>query len=202
VPLGTYLRRILPLLGHDRTFRRFLVARSLGLLGAMAIAFYAVFALRAHAVADREIGLYTATLLGGQLLGTAVLGIVGDALGHRATLSWATAACLAANLVAIAAGSPGTLHWAFALAGIYLAGVQVSAHAMLLELAPRLAEQPTYIGLGNTALGPVTLAAPLAAGLLTDALGFVPTFAIAAAFAALALAAFSRVRDPRRASSD
>jgi MFS family permease len=198
VPLGAYLRRILPLLGRDRNFLRFLVARSLGLLGAMAIAFYAVFALRAHAVADREIGLFTATLLGGQLLGTAVLGVVADALGHRATLSCATAACLAANLVAMAAGSPGTLHWAFALAGIHLAGVQVSAHAMLLEFAPRLAEQPTYIGLGNTALGPVTLGAPLAAGLLTDALGFVPTFAVAAAFAALALVTFSRIRNPRR----
>jgi MFS family permease len=167
----------------------------------MAIAFYAVFALRAHAVADREVGLFTATLLGGQLLGTAVLGVIGDRFGHRFTLVCATAASLAANLVAIAAGSPGALHWAFALAGVYLGGVQVSAHAMLLEFAPRPAEQPTYIGLGNTALGPVTLGAPLAAGLLTDALGFVPTFGVAAAFAALALVAFARIRDPRRASA-
>jgi MFS family permease len=199
VPFRTYLGRVATVLHRNRNFSRFLVARSLGLLGAMTTSFYAVFALRAHAVADWQVGLFTTILLGGQLLGTTVLGWVGDRCGHRLTLTVSMAASIAANLVAISAGSPETLYWAFGLAGVYLAGIQVSSHAMLLEFAPRVSEQPTYIGLGNTALGPVTFGAPLVAGVLTDSLGFIPAFATAAAFGALALCAFTGwVRDPRR----
>lgn len=199
VPLKAYLGRVPQILRRDRNFSRFLVARSLGLLGAMTTSFYAVFALRAYAVADWQVGLFTTTLLGGQLLGTTLLGWIGDRFGHRLTLMVSMAASVTANLVAMSAGSPEMLYWAFGLTGVYFAGIQVSSHAMLLEFAPVVREQPTYVGLGNTALGPVTFGAPLLAGLLTDALGFVPAFVTAAGFGLVALAAFvGWVRDPRR----
>ena len=64
--------------------------------------------------------------------------------------------------------------------------------------APVPEERPTYVGLGTTLMAPVALGAPLAAGLLADALGFAAVFAIAAATGTVALAVLlSLVRDPR-----
>jgi hypothetical protein len=199
VPVGVYLGRVVGVLRRNRGFARFLVARALGTLGAMATSFYTVFALRVHGVADWQVGLFTTTHLVGQLLGTAVLGWVADRFGHRLTLMASMTAAVSANLVGVAAGSADELYWAFGLIGVYFAGVQVSAHAMLLEFAPVVGDQPTYVGLGQTALGPVMFGAPLLAGLLADTLGFAVAFAAAAGFGLLALTVLlAWVRDPRR----
>lgn len=61
-------------------------------------------------------------------------------------------------------------------------------------------EQPTYVGLGTTLMAPVAFGAPLAAGLLADALGFAAVFVTATAAGAVALALLVwRVQDPRHA---
>src|SRR5262249_45582303 len=95
--------------------------------------------------------------------------------------------------------SIGAFTAVFALAGIQLAAANVSGLNVLLEFAPSEAEQPTYIGLGTTLLTPIVVAAPLAAGLMADALGFAGVFASGAAggLASLGLLV-GRVRDPRQ----
>jgi hypothetical protein len=70
---------------------------------------------------------------------------------------------------------------------------------VMLEFAPALEEQPTYIGLATTLMAPLAFGAPLAAGLLADGFGFVSVFVASAAAAGIALAILlTRVRDPRR----
>jgi MFS family permease len=85
--------------------------------------------------------------------------------------------------------------------GVFQASVSVSGQNMLLDFAPRPEERPTYVGLGNTALAPVFFATPLAAGMVADAVGLVPVFAIAlvGGIAGTALLVL-RVRDPRARS--
>ena len=59
-------------------------------------------------------------------------------------------------------------------------------------------EQPTYVGLGTTLVAPIAFAAPLAAGLLADAFGFLAVFFVAAVAVGVAVALLvARVRDPR-----
>ncbi|OGK87661.1 MAG: hypothetical protein A2050_10540 [Candidatus Rokubacteria bacterium GWA2_73_35] len=79
----------------------------------------------------------------------------------------------------------------------------MSSLPILLEFAPTPAARPTYVGLGATALAPVAFLAPLAAGLLADAVGLPAVFAAAALAGAAALALLVwGVRDPRAIARD
>ncbi len=110
-------------------------------------------------------------------------------------------AALAGNLIAIAAPSLGVFGLVFVMLGIQIAAMNVSNLNVMLEFAPGPAAQPTYVGLGTTLLAPIAFGAPIAAGLLADARGFVAVFVVAAVAACVALALLvTRVRDPRAAA--
>jgi len=82
--------------------------------------------------------------------------------------------------------------------GIQIAAMNVSNLSVMLEFAPAPSEQPTYVGLGTTLVAPIAFGAPLAAGLLADALGFLAVFVVAAIAVSVALGLLiARVRDPR-----
>jgi MFS family permease len=196
-PFWTHLRSVPPLLRRDGNLRRFLVARALGMAGAMATAFYTVHALRLHGAPEWEVGVFTAAQFAGQIAGNALLGWLADRAGHRLVLVTGMAATVAANAVALAAPSLALYPVVFVLTGVQVAAVNVSGLNILLEFAPTEQERPTYVGLGNTSLGPVACLAPLAAGVIVDGLGFAAVFAMAGLCAALALAVLLRVRDPR-----
>jgi MFS family permease len=168
----------------------------------MGAGFYAVYALRTFGAPAWQVGVFTASMLSGQVAGNVVLGWLGDRAGHRLTLTVGVAATVVANVVALAAPSLGAFNAVFALAGVYHAATNVSSHNILLELAPTPEERPTYVGLGNTSSSPIAFAAPLAAGVLVDRLGFPAVFAIASGFGVLALTLLTlRVREPRAAVS-
>jgi MFS family permease len=197
VPLREYLARLPALLRRERNLCWFLLARGLGTLGTMATGFYTVYALRTWHVPDWQVGLFTTVLLGGQTVGNLVLGSVADRAGHRVVLAVGLTALAAGNVVALTAGSAAMLGAVFALAGVHQASIHISSRTILLELAPE-PERPTYIGLTNTALAPLTFVAPLAAGLMTERLGYAAIFVAAAVLSAAGLVVLlARVREPR-----
>src|SRR6185503_18201816 len=73
---------------------------------------------------------------------------------------------------------------AFVLLGLAIAGDEVSKFNIVLEFAPP-EEQPTYIGLTNTLLTPVTTLAPLIGGWLAALAGFQGLFLVATVVASL-----------------
>lgn len=196
--LGAYLRRMPDVLRRDRDLSWFLLARALGTLGTMATGFYTVYALRRWHAADWQVGVFTTLLLAGQLAGNLGLGWLADHAGHRLVLALGLGALAAGNVIALAAGSVEALGPVFACSGVHQASLHVSSRTILLELAPER-ERPTYIGLSNTALAPVTFLAPLGAGLVVDDLGFPTVFAAATLCSGASLAVLlARVREPRR----
>jgi MFS family permease len=121
-----------------------------------------------------------------------------DRTGHRNVLVLAVCVSAAMNLVALAAGSLGVFRAVFALHGLLSGAVQVSATALVLEFAPALERRPTYIGIERTLIAPFGFALPLAAGIVIDAVGYRPVFALAALFGlASATVYLALVRDPR-----
>ena len=135
------------------------------------------------------------------MAGNAVLGWLTDRRGHRLVIILGLAAALAGNLLAVAASSLGVFGLVFVMLGIQISAMNVSNLNVMLEFAPGPAAQPTYVGLGTTLLAPVAFGAPIAAGLLADARGFVAVFVVAAVAASVALALLlTRVRDPRAAA--
>jgi MFS family permease len=200
VGIRTYLRGVPARLVDDPNFSWFLAARALAVVGAMAHAFYTVYALRRLEAPPWHVGVFTAMLFAGQLVGNIAFGVLADATGHRIVIVVGAAATVAANVLALTTSSLPAFSIVFALAGMQIASVNVSNLNVLLEFAPTEQEQPTYVGVGNTLMAPVAFAAPLAAGLLADRLGFTTVFSVAGVFSLLALALLlARVRDPRHA---
>ncbi|HSE92127.1 MAG TPA: MFS transporter [Methylomirabilota bacterium] len=198
IPLTTYLRRTPALLRRDANLRWFLVARAFGIFGTMANGFFTVYGLHALGAHEWHVGAFTTVFLAGQVVGNLALGWLADRAGHRLVLVLGLAAQAAGAVVAVGAASAEALAPVFALVGIHQASVHVSARTILLEFAEDVAQRPTYIGLGNTALAPVSFAGPLAAGLVADHAGFTPIFGLAAATSAIAIALLLvRVREPR-----
>ena len=198
VPLGAYLARVPALLRRDRNLRWFLAARAFAVTAMMGGGFYTVYALRAWAPPAGQVGVFTALLLGGQIAGNVAFGWLADRTGHRLVIIGGLAATVAANLLALTVPSLAAFRAVFVLAGVQVAAFNISNLNVLLEFAPSPEEQPTYVGLGTTLMAPVAFAAPLAAGLLADAFGFVSVFVTATAAGAIGLALLVvRVRDPR-----
>ena len=199
-PLRHQLRRVPALVRGDRNLAWYLVARVVASVGTAATGFYTVYALGVLGAPAWQAGVFTTSIVVGKLAGDAVLGWVADHAGHRAVLIAGVAATFAANAVAITARSPDALLVSFALVGVQFAAQNVSGLNVLLEFAPSVAERPTYLGLGLTAMAPVAFAAPLLAGLAADAWGFRTVFAITGVFGLAALLLLiGRVRDPRHA---
>jgi MFS family permease len=197
-PMRDYLRRIPGLLRRDHNLSWYLIARACGSLGSMATAFYTVYALRAWDVPAWWVATFTSVFLAGQIAGNLGFGVLADRAGHRFVFVGGMLAGVAGNLLAMLAPSVEVFAVVFALAGIQSASVSVSGLNVMLEFAPIAEERPTYIGLGTTLLAPVLFAAPLAAGLLADRLGFAAVFTVAAASWLAGLAILTtRVRDPR-----
>ena len=199
VPLAAYLRRIPALLRRDRNLFWFLVMRGAATLGGMGNGFYTVHALRTYATPEWQVGVFTTLHLGGQLIGNLALGLLADRVGHRAVLVLGIGALVGSNVVALSAPSAPGLGPVFLLSGVHLAAIHLSARTILLEFTDDPDERPTYIGLANSALAPLSFAGPLAAGVVADRLGFDTVFAVAAVFGLVALALLlSRVREPRQ----
>jgi MFS family permease len=198
VPLAEYLRRVPGLVRRNVNLARYLVARAVTTIGAMASGFFAVFALDRWEASDRWAAVYTAAFLAGQIVANLALGWLADHAGHRLVLLVGAAAILGANVTALLAASLPTFGLVLAFSGVYQAAVSLSGHNVLIEFAPTPGERPTYVGLGTTAQAPVTIAAPLAAGVLADSFGFPLVFGLAAAGSLVGLVLLGGfVRDPR-----
>jgi MFS family permease len=196
--LRAYLWRVPALLRDDRNLRWFLVVRWLSITGSMASAFYTVYALRAWDAPAATLGVFTALLLAGSMVGLVALGFIADRAGYRVVVMTGIAATLASNVAALVAPSLTAFGAVFVLAGLQEAAFRIAYPTVLLEFAPRPEAQPLYIGVGNTAITPIAFAAPIAAGLLADRAGFGAVFAASIVAGALALATLAlRVREPR-----
>lgn len=197
-PLRTYLSRIPGLLRRNRNLSWFLLARVFSIMGDMGSAFFTVYALAAYGAPASQVGFFTGTFLVGQMIGSIVFGWLADRAGHRVVIMAGVAAEVGANVVALATPSVDLFYLVFALSGVEVAAFNVSALNVLLEFAPVVEEQPTYVGLGNTSLAPVRFVAPLVAGVMADSLGFQAIFVAAAVFGSVSLGLLVvRVRDPR-----
>ncbi|MBM4440408.1 MAG: MFS transporter [Candidatus Rokubacteria bacterium] len=195
----THLRGVPALLRRDTNFRWYLVGRALMLCSVVGSGFFTVYALRVLSAPPADVALYTALMLGGQIVGQLVLGWVGDHAGHRIVMVVAACAAAVMNVVALAAGTPHAFGAVFAVNGLFNAALQVSVLNMVFDLAPTPAQNPTYVGIEKTFLAPFGFALPLLGGLLVDAAGYPLVFGIGLA-ASLACGAvlLVRVRDPRR----
>ncbi len=119
--------------------------------------------------------------------------MLGDRYGHKLVLASGALMLALAALVAALAPTWPWLVLAFALLGAFMSADTASFLTIIPEFC-RDEDRPTYIGLANTLLAPVTTLAPVLGGWLIAELGYTPMFGLAALLACLgALLLASRV---------
>jgi len=185
------------ILRKDRNFAAYLLVRVLSQFATMGFAFYIVYGLRRFGMSDLTAGLLTAALTLTQTVANALMGWVGDRLGHRSMLIAGSIAVTLSSLLAWGAPSIGWLYPVFILCG--LAGVAYWTIGMAITVEFGTEEtRPTYIGLSNTLVAPFSIIAPLIGGWIAEAFSFQATF-MTSAVGGLVIAALLiwLVRDPR-----
>lgn len=188
------------ILRRDHNFRRFLLARILMALGGMGVGFVTVAAVARWGVPDSTVGIYTAALLLGQTVGNLALGWLADRFGHKLSLELGALATLLAFVLAWLAPSAGWYYAVFALLGLALSATIVSGILVVMEFCEPQ-RRPTYIGMTNTAVGLVSVVAPLL-GVWLAGINYSWLFAFSAGLNLLALVAMRWwVQEPRWAQA-
>ena len=198
VSLGHYLRQVPGVLRRDRNFARYLVSRSVGILGGMAGGFFIVYGASRFDIGGTVVGGLTAVLVGSQAVTNLVWGVVGGRWGYKVVLCGAALSMVAATWITRVAPSSIWLGATFALMGISRAGDSAAGMSMILGLCvPE--DRPTYVGLTNGLLAPASAIAPLLGGWLATLAGYQGMFVVALLVGVLgALLMTIWVREPRR----
>ena len=110
VSITTYWKRLPDVLREHPNFARWLVARSLTILGTMGTAFYVVYARKTFNVDDSFAATLTMAALASQTVSTPLLGWLADRLGHK----WLSEVCAlvgaaGALLILVAPGGSGCM---------------------------------------------------------------------------------------------
>jgi MFS family permease len=163
----------------------------------MGFAFYIVYGLYRFGMSDLSAGFLTAALLITSTVANAVMGWLGDRLGHRAMLIAGSVAVTLSSLIAWGAPSIGWLYPVFILSGLANVAYWTIGMAITVEFGNE-ETRPTYIGLSNTLVAPFTIIAPLVGGWIAQTAGFQTTFMVSAVGGlVIAVLLFWLVRDPR-----
>ncbi len=185
------------ILGKDKNFNWFMVARFLSQFATMGFSFYIIYALRRFNMDAITAGFLTATLTISQTVANIGMGWIGDRVGHRAMLILGAVAALLSSILAWNAASIAWFYPIFLLAGLANVSIWTIGMAMTVDFGTE-AERPLYIGLSQTLTAPATITAPLLGGWIVDAAGFIPTFTISIilSIAMIGILVFM-VKDPR-----
>jgi len=178
VPVRTYWRKLPSVLSHNVNFSRYLIARSLIILGGMSTTFYIVYARQAFEINDAFAANLTIAALISQTVATPVLGWLGDKAGHKRVLEICTAVAAIGILLALAAPQVSWLYAVFALVNAGTAGMSVAGMGIVLEFCDT-ESIPTFTGLANTLTAIPILLAPVLGGWLVDVSGYQTLFIVA-----------------------
>jgi len=201
------LRRASQLPRRHANYGRFLVARVSLAVAEVAGPFYIIYIKAALGLPDSIAGTYLMVTTVANIASTYAWGRLSDGPGNRAVLRWSAVMGGMAQLCALAlpallsltgyeSAAPTILFGAvFALLGATRTGVTIGALNFLLDVAPDH-DRPIYIGLTNTLVGIATLLTA-SGGILADALGYRPLFAIAFGLYAIARVAIGLTTEPR-----
>lgn len=196
-PLREYLRRLPGIMRGDANFARYVAAMAVARGGTMAGGFFLVYGSARFELGGAEVGILTGVLIGCQALLNPLWGMLGDRRGHKVVLVCGAAALALGALTAALAPSWHWLVLAFTLVGAFISADTASFLTIIPEFCAD-EDRPTYIGLTNSLLAPVTSLTPLIGGWLAQQFGYTPMFGVSAGLALLgALLLAFLVREPR-----
>ncbi|HZQ05668.1 MAG TPA: MFS transporter [Anaerolineae bacterium] len=199
-PLMQIVRSIPQLLQRQKNYRSFILSRSIIALGTMGIGFMTVYAVQAYQLSAASVANFTLILVVAQSASSLLWGWVGDHWGFKRVMEISALAAFGTMLMMFVSTQEWMFSAAFALVGGSLSATQTADPNLTYELAPPL-ETSRFIGVTNSILAPLLIAAPLIGGFLARAWSYPAVFVLAAALSILGFIAtltfFQEPRHPR-----
>jgi hypothetical protein len=195
-PLLKMLGRVPTLLREDAPYRRYVRVRFLALASLLAEPFYAVHAIETLGAPVSAIGTFLILATFASIVANVAFRRPANDGRNVTVLQISVTLLMLAPIVATFATDWRAFAVVFALNAAGVSGMGVASWNLLYALAPE-ADRPIYIGLTNGLLVLPSLA-PIVVGSVTHAIGYGPTFAIAAGVATASLAMsfrFVKLRD-------
>lgn len=191
--LAAHLRENVSFAWRDRSFRALFGTRVALAGAAVATPFLVLYAVRSLHLPAAVVGGFLTARIVGYVGANPLWQRVATRYGSRQLMGLVAVLAMGAPLCALAApllpaAGPArgiTLALAFAFVGATVSGTNIGYQSLLLAIAPA-ARRPSYVGLMNSFVGPVT-ALPALGGLLVDATRPEFIFGVSIACAALAL---------------
>jgi MFS family permease len=180
---NNYWKRLQTLLRQNTNYSRYLVARTLLILGGMGSAFYVIYTRRVFATDNAFAANLTICALVSMTISAPILGRLADKLGHKLLTELCTIVAICGVLLALIAPSAAWFYTVFVVITIAGAGFGIASANMTMEFS--VEELPTYTALADTLLAIPVLLSPIIGGWLVDTIGFQPTFAVAMAMYAI-----------------
>jgi MFS family permease len=162
----------------------------------MSNAFFIGYGFSKYHLPNEFIGQWTTVMMAGQIIGSLLMGHIGDHYGYRRALLMASVCMILTITAAFVFGGPVFYGIVFLFLGMNLGMDMMSRFNMAIEIAPDN-RRPVYVALLNTVVAPFYLLS-LAAGALIKSIGYEGIFALSALFAAGACGwLLLYVKDPR-----
>ena len=177
-----------PLL-HNPIFRRLMVCRVLVGMVSLVTPFYVIHATDVLNLSQVIVGGFVAAQQVASVGSGALLGLVSDRWGPHQTIRIGSALSIVGPLFALLAHVVdgglfvGAYPLVYVALGVYQSSTMLGFYNYLLEIAPEDL-RPSYIGLGNTIMGVLTLA-PTVGGWLLQVTSYTTLFAVATALVSL-----------------
>jgi sugar phosphate permease len=190
-------RASLRLLRQQAGFRRFIVVRALLLSVQLSIPFYTLYARNLTGGQIGGLGLLVIAIALAQVLSSPFWGRFSDR-SSRTVMMMGGGLAVVVGVVALALGAlPDVLHNPFVFAPLFLvvgvaqAGVRLGRKTYLVDGAPA-AERPSYVAVGNTIIGLITLLGGVL-GIIADVLSVRVLLAVFVGLTALGVLAAWRM---------
>lgn len=200
--LRGYLPQLARLLRRDRVFSHVTVARLLTGAGALATAFYVVYATDILHLPAASIGFFAGASTIGGAVAAVGLGVVADRAGSHRVIQIAAALECLVPLVALLChlrvfgGATNVVYpILYVLLGAFEASIMLGFFNFVLEIAPP-GQRPIYIGLTNTISG-LLVFMPLVGGWLLQNTSYPVLFALTAAVTLAGVLVALRLPNPR-----
>lgn len=193
----TVLRYAREILADRSGLRVYLAVLLLSVGRFLLITYYPVFAQSRFSLTPRDSAIYTAVCMAGQMIGSVLVGFIGDRFGYARVATVAMAALTAGLTLAIFGAHPACYYLIAFVLGIFIVSDVLALFNLSMAYSPH-EDNTAYIGIIPAIVAPFTAVAAGSSGTFIDHFGFIPVawVGLAGAVAAFYLVVF-RLPEPK-----
>ena len=196
--LADQLKEVPKLLRAEKSFRRFIVARTIATMGRMAMPFYILYAGQKIGFSGETLGLVTFAFTMSGTVSNLLWGVIGDSKGFRLVMLLTASLWIVSTLLLMVGDSLMLTIIVFVGVGAATQGFESAARIIVLEFGDR-ENLPVRIALANSVSQVAGSIGPLAGGAMAALLGYESVFLTSVVFLATGAAMILfRIPEPRQ----